>query len=130
MSRSEDDAETGATSGLASAGIGTSGGLLSGLLGVGGGIVMVPLLVLFAKRGQREAHAISLGAIIPIALAGVVTYSVAGHVALPEAAALIAGSLVGARFGAQALTRVPERRLKLIFGCFLLVVAALMVVAR
>src|SRR3954470_9576353 len=43
--------------------IGLGGGLLSGLLGVGGGIVMVPLLVLWAAYSQRDAHAISLGAI-------------------------------------------------------------------
>ncbi|MGN6797168.1 MAG: TSUP family transporter, partial [Gaiellaceae bacterium] len=54
--------------------IGLAGGVLSGLLGVGGGIVMVPLLVLWASYGQRDAHAMSLGAIIPISLAGVITY--------------------------------------------------------
>ena len=46
--------------------IGGAGGLLSGLLGVGGGVIMVPLLVLWAGYRQRDAHALSLGAIIPI----------------------------------------------------------------
>ena len=55
--------------------IGIAGGILSGLLGVGGGIVMVPLLVLWAAYGQRDAHALSLGAIIPISLASVITYA-------------------------------------------------------
>src|SRR5215203_6009785 len=41
------------------------GGLLSGLLGIGGGTVMVPLMVLLARMDQRQAHAISLGAMIP-----------------------------------------------------------------
>src|SRR4051794_41765006 len=59
-------------------GIGAAGGVLSGLLGVGGGIVMVPLLVLRAGYRQRDAHAMSLGAIIPISLASVATYGVAG----------------------------------------------------
>ena len=52
--------------------IGLAGGLFSGLLGVGGGVVMVPLLVLWGGYGQRDAHAVSLGAIIPISAAGVV----------------------------------------------------------
>ena len=60
--------------------IGLGGGLLSGLLGVGGGIVMVPLLVLWAAYAQRDAHAMSLGAIIPISIAGIATYGVAGEV--------------------------------------------------
>src|SRR4051794_39716654 len=60
------------------AAIGGAGGVLSGLLGVGGGVVMVPLLVLRAGYRQRDAHAMSLGAIIPISLASVATYGVAG----------------------------------------------------
>ena len=60
--------------------IGIGGGLLSGLLGVGGGIIMVPLLVLWAGYAQREAHAMSLGAIIPISIAGIATYGIAGEV--------------------------------------------------
>src|SRR5581483_5852002 len=60
--------------------IGLGGGLLSGLLGVGGGIVMVPLLVLWARYSQRAAHAMSLGAIIPISVAGIAIYGSAGEV--------------------------------------------------
>jgi uncharacterized membrane protein YfcA len=110
------------------AAIGVVGGLLSGLLGVGGGVVMVPLLVLWARLDQRLAHALSLGAIIPIGVAGLVTYGVAGEVAWPEAGALIGGSLLGARVGAGALTRIDERLLKGLFGAFLVIVAVVMVV--
>ena len=109
------------------AAIGIAGGLLSGLLGVGGGIVMVPLLVLWSAYGQRDAHAISLGAIVPISAAGVATYGVAGQVRPLEAAALTVGSIAGARVGAGALARIEERPLKLVFGLFLGVVAILMV---
>lgn len=110
--------------------IGIGGGLLSGLLGVGGGIVMVPLLVLWAGYGQRDAHAISLGAIIPISIASVLTYGVAGKVHAWEAVALAAGSIGGARIGAGTLARLDDRRLKLVFGLFLGAVAILMLVRR
>jgi uncharacterized membrane protein YfcA len=106
--------------------IGLGGGVLSGLLGVGGGIVMVPLLVLWAGYAQREAHAISLGAIIPISVAGIATYGVAGKVHWWEALGLAAGSIVGARIGAGILARIDERLLKVVFGTFLVGVAALM----
>lgn len=112
------------------AGIGVSGGFLSGLLGVGGGVILVPLLVLLGKRSQREAHAMSLGAIVPISLAGVITFGIAGEVRVPEAIALTAGALVGALFGARKLSGARERSLKLAFGVFLLAVAALMVAGR
>ena len=106
--------------------IGVLGGLLSGLLGVGGGIVMVPLLVIWARYGQRDAHAASLGAIIPISIAGIATYGVAGHVKVGPAAALIVGSVLGARIGAGMLARIDERLLKIVFGAFLVGVATLM----
>jgi uncharacterized membrane protein YfcA len=108
--------------------IGVCGGVLSGLLGVGGGIVMVPLLVLWAGYAQRDAHAISLGAIIPISVAGALTYGIAGEVRPWEAIALAAGSVVGARLGAGALARIGDGPLKLIFGLFLGAVAILMLV--
>ena len=108
--------------------IGVVGGVLSGLLGVGGGIVMVPLLVLWARFGQRDAHAASLGAIIPISIAGIATYGIAGEVRVWPALALAAGSVVGARIGAGMLARIDERLLKAVFGSFLLAVAVLMAV--
>ena len=108
--------------------IGIAGGVLSGLLGVGGGIVMVPLLVLWAAYGQRDAHALSLGAIIPISLASVITYGAAGKVHYGEAAALAVGAVAGARIGAGALARIDEKQLKLVFGVFLAAAGILMLV--
>jgi uncharacterized membrane protein YfcA len=110
--------------------IGVFGGVLSGLLGVGGGVVMVPLLVLWAGYRQRDAHALSLGAIIPISLASVLVYGAAGKVRVVDAVALAAGAIVGARIGADALARIDERRLKLVFGLFLGGVSILMLVRR
>ncbi len=108
--------------------IGIAGGVLSGLLGVGGGIVMVPLLVLWTAYGQRDAHALSLGAIIPISLASVITFGAAGKVHLGEAVALAVGAIAGARIGAGALARIEDRHLKLVFGLFLAAVGVLMLV--
>ena len=110
--------------------IGFGGGLLSGLLGVGGGIIMVPLLVLWAAYSQRDAHAISLGAIIPISIAGIATYGVAGEVRYGTAIGLAVGSIVGAGLGAGLLARIDERLLKVVFGLFLVGVAVLMGVRR
>ncbi|MDX6474594.1 MAG: uncharacterized protein QOH95_105 [Gaiellaceae bacterium] len=110
------------------AAIGGAGGLLSGLLGVGGGVIMVPLLVLRAGYRQRDAHAMSLGAIIPISLASVVTYGAAGEVRVGYAIALAIGSVVGARVGAGLLARIQERPLKIVFGLFLGAVSILLIV--
>jgi uncharacterized protein len=106
--------------------IGLAGGLLSGLLGVGGGVVMVPLLVLWAGYAQRDAHALSLGAIIPISIAGIATYGIAGEVRVWDALALAIGAVAGARVGAGLLARLDDDILKLAFGVFLVCVAVLM----
>jgi uncharacterized membrane protein YfcA len=106
--------------------IGGVGGVLSGLLGVGGGVIMVPLLVLWAGYGQREAHAMSLGAIIPISIAGILTFGLAGRVHWLDAIALAIGAVAGARFGAALLTRIDERTLRIVFGCFLVAAAIAM----
>ena len=57
--------------------IGLVAGVFSSLFGVGGGIVIVPLLILVAAFGTREATATSLGAIVITALAGVTLYAAA-----------------------------------------------------
>ena len=110
--------------------IGLVAGLFSGLFGVGGGIVMVPLLVLWGGFGQRDAHAVSLGAIIPISAAVVLTFGAAGEIRFWEASALAAGAILGAQVGARLLARADERKLKLAFGVFLLPVAVLLAVGR
>ncbi len=106
--------------------IGAIGGLLSGLLGIGGGTVMVPLMVLWLGTTQREAHALSLAAIIPISLVAVLIYGEAGKVDPLAAMALALGAVFGARAGARLLARASERPLKFAFGVFLLVAALLL----
>ena len=109
-------------------GIGLIGGLFSGLLGIGGGTVMVPLMVLLLGTQQKKAHALSLGAIIPISIVAVAVYGGAGKVNPAAAAALAVGAIFGARVGANLLANASERRLKACFGIFLLIAAVLMVV--
>ncbi|MBK5232916.1 MAG: sulfite exporter TauE/SafE family protein [Thermoleophilia bacterium] len=109
-------------------GIGLIGGLFSGLLGIGGGTVMVPLMVLLLGTQQKKAHALSLGAIIPISIVAVAVYGGAGKVNPAAAGALTVGAIFGARIGANLLANSSERRLKACFGIFVLIAAVLMVV--
>ena len=59
---------------------------------------------------------LSLGAIIPISIAGIATYGIAGEVRVGPAIALAAGSIFGAQLGAGMLARIDERVLKFVFG--------------
>ncbi|HXF97621.1 MAG TPA: sulfite exporter TauE/SafE family protein [Gaiellaceae bacterium] len=92
--------------------IGLAAGVFSALFGVGGGILAVPLLVLLARLGPREATATSLGAIGITALAGAAVFALRGEVhagyaalvGLPAAAGALAGTALQQRVHTGALT--------------------------
>jgi uncharacterized protein len=104
--------------------VGAAAGGLSGLFGVGGGILIVPGLVLMLGMGQREAHATSLAAIVPIAAAGALGYALDGAVDWPAAAVLVLGAAAGTVGGTLLLGRIPPRGLRILFAAFLLAAAA------
>jgi uncharacterized membrane protein YfcA len=87
---------------------------------------MVPLLVLLGGLTQRESHATSLAAMILIAGSALVVYGGAGQIDVLAAVALLLGSLLGARMGADLLASASERTLKLSFGIFLILAAGLL----
>jgi uncharacterized membrane protein YfcA len=103
--------------------VGVASGLLSGLFGVGGGILIVPGLVLWLKMKQRLAHGTSLGAILPIAVAGVIGFALDHSVDWTAGGLVILGAIGGAVFGARLLGRMSERWLRLAFGLFLVATA-------
>ncbi|MEX2558193.1 MAG: sulfite exporter TauE/SafE family protein [Actinomycetota bacterium] len=112
----------------AAAGIGLLAGFLSGLFGVGGGILIVPGLVLFMRMEQRRAHGTSLAAVVPIAAAGVIAYSIHGSVDWASAALLAPGAAAGALVGTSALHRLGQRTLRYAFAGFLVLAAVRLLV--
>ena len=106
--------------------IGLVAGLFSALFGVGGGILVVPLLVLVAHYGAREAAATSLGAIGVTALAGTVAYALLGRVHVGDAALVGLPAALGAVLGAALQQRLPRRGLAVMFAGLLVAVAALL----
>ncbi len=103
--------------------VGAIAGLTSGLFGVGGGIVIVPCLVLFARMDQRRAQALSLVAIVPIAVSGTIGYGLDGQVEWPVAALIALGGVLGAVIGTEVLHRAPIRALQIAFSVAALVTA-------
>lgn len=103
--------------------IGLAGGLLSGAFGVGGGIIMVPLLITFARLDQRSAAATSLLAILPSAISGSITYLVHGEVDLLAAAVIAVGAIAGSFMGTALLKRLPLPLLRWLFVALLVVIA-------
>ena len=79
--------------------IGIAAGLASGMFGIGGGLVIVPALVLIAGVRQHQAHANSLGAVIPIASAAAVPYLLSGNVFFLLSLSMALTAVIGARYG-------------------------------
>ncbi|GGA75379.1 UPF0721 transmembrane protein [Pseudoclavibacter endophyticus] len=102
--------------------IGLVAGFMSGMFGVGGGILIVPALIYLARLEPRLAAGTSLLAIFPVAIVGVTTYGIGGHVDVLLALLLAVGSILGAPLGSWLLSKVSRTALQLAFIAFMLVV--------
>lgn len=104
---------------LTLAGVGTLAGLFSGLFGIGGGIVLVPLLILVLRFGEREATGTSLVAIVLIAAVAAGVQGLYGNVRLVEAALVGVPAVGGVLAGTWLQQRVPTRAISLLFAALL-----------
>jgi uncharacterized membrane protein YfcA len=107
---------------------GVLGGFFGGLLGLGGGVIMIPLMTWLAKMTQHQAHGTSLVAIVFTALVGAVTYYFHGGVDWKIALILAVSATTTARFGARYAHTLPEKKLKMAFGFFLIFASTMLVV--
>ena len=105
------------------AAVGLAAGLLSGLLGIGGGVVMVPAFTELLHLPLKSAIATSLVCVGVFGLPATVTHAILGDVDWRLAALLTVGVVPGAAIGASLTVRTAERRLRLLVGAFLAVVA-------
>jgi uncharacterized membrane protein YfcA len=109
-------------------------GTLSSLMGVGGGSMSVPFLT-WCNMGIRHAIATSSAIGLPIAIAGVTGFIVAGwgvehrpimsvgFVNMPAFFSIVVASTLFAPVGARITHRISPNRLKLFFGYFLLILS-------
>jgi len=111
---------------------GTLIGTMSSLMGVGGGSMSVPFLT-WCNMEIRKAVATSSAIGLPVAMAGVTGYIIAGlgvehrpawsigFVNIPAFLSIIVASTLFAPLGARITHRVSSKKLKLFFGIFLLI---------
>ena len=115
---------------LVALGTGVMTGFTSALLGVGGGIVMVPAMVMLLSIPQHVAQGVSLAAMLPTALTGMLMHHKMGNVDFKVAKFVGLGAVFGAVLGALLAGRLDAHALKLGFGIFLIVIATLMVLKK
>lgn len=107
--------------------VGLVAGLASGYVGVGGGFIMVPLMLSIIGIPMRKASGTSLIAVMILAVPGVIEQGIIGNINYLAGIAIVIGTIPGAVIGAKLVTKVPERTLRLLFGCFLIVAAVMLV---
>jgi len=105
------------------AGIGVVAGFFGALFGVGGGIVVVPLLVLAAGLGPKEATGTSLAVIVLTATFGVAVFAATDEVRWGDAAIVGIPALAGTVGGTWLQQRVSSRALVFLFAALLVAVA-------
>lgn len=106
--------------------IGLGAGLASGYVGVGGGFIMVPLFISVLGIMMRKASGTSLIAVTILAIPGVIEQGMLGHIDYLAGIAMAIGSIPGAVIGASLIRKVPERKLRFVFGAFLLLSAVVL----
>lgn len=106
--------------------IGCLGGLVGGVFGIGGAVVAVPLLTVLYRLSQARAQALGLAMIIPGSTVALATYARHGQADWLMGIPMAVGSLFLVPYGVQLAYRWPEARLKLTFGCMLLVIMVLL----
>jgi uncharacterized protein len=103
---------------------GVAVGGFSALFGVGGGLLMVPFMVLALDLTQHVAEGTSLLVIVPTAAAGVLAHRRRGYVSFRLGTLLAAGGIGGAYLGALLAHRLDAADLQKIFGAFVLLMGA------
>ncbi len=111
---------------LQGAGIGLVAGLASGYVGVGGGFIMVPMMLAILSIPMTLASGTSLIAIMILAIPGVIEQGILGNIDYLAGIAVVVGTIPGAVIGARLIRVIPERQLRFLFGCFLLVAAVML----
>jgi uncharacterized protein len=112
-------------------------GLLSSMVGAGGAFMTVPFMAA-CNVNLRSCVATSAALGLPVAIAGTISFIVAGlhqaglpawsvgYVYLPALLAIVVGSVACAPIGARAAHRWPVKALRQGFACILYVLAAYM----
>jgi uncharacterized protein len=107
--------------------VGLIAGILSSMVGIGGGIVIVPTLVMAFGLTQHTAQGTTLAMLsFPVALVSALNYYKKGAVNWQFALILCVGFVIGSYFGSKVALDLPEKMIKRIFACLLILVAAKM----
>ena len=104
--------------------LGAAGGCISGMLGVGGGVIFTPFLAAFSSMPHLTVLGTAMLTMIPATISGSLQHHAAGNILWPQAAALAAGSMLGAAAGSNIALIVSEDALRFVFAAMMSLLGA------
>ena len=108
--------------------IGIFAGVMSGFVGVGGGLIIVPGLVYLLGFTQMQAQGTSLAVLLlPVGILAVWNYHKAGTIDVTAALIIAFAFVIGGYFGSKYALKLPEYKVKFVFGIFMLYAALRMI---
>ena len=108
--------------------IGIITGFINGFIGIGGGTILIPAMVFWLGEEQHTAHGTALAIILPTALVSTYIYNLNSHMDWALTLKIITGSVIGGYLGARLMQKIPAPRLKQIFGLFMMIAGARMLI--
>ncbi len=108
--------------------IGIITGFINGFIGIGGGTILIPAMVFWLGEEQHTAHGTSLAIILPTALVSTYIYNLNSHMDWNLTLRIISASVIGGYLGAKLMEKIPAPRLKQIFGLFMIIAGARMII--
>lgn len=95
-------------------------GFASGFFGGGGGMVCVPLLSKGLREPTKIAHATAMLIIMPISVAGAITYAINGYFDLRLVVFAGVGVIAGGIVGALLLKKLNSSAVTIIFAVLMI----------
>lgn len=99
---------------------GAAAGFVNGFFGAGGGMVLVPLLIRFAKVEDKKAFSSAVCIILPLCLVSIAVYALQGMLPLQDALPYLAGGALGGVIAGLTFQKVSARLLHLVLGALIL----------
>lgn len=87
-------------------------GFLNGFMGGGGGALLVPLLMKYCHKSQREALASSVAIILPICLISAILFGLKGDLDINLALPYVIGGGLGGFLGGKLFPKAKQAWLK------------------
>ena len=94
-------------------------GIVSGVfggLGMGGGTLLIPILTIFLNFDQKLSQGINLLSFLVMAIFSMIIHYKNGYIVTKHIAYIIVAGVVFSILGAFAMSLIPSKILKMIFG--------------